>query len=227
VQLGRLVRAAAAEQPDTDAPISAVMVSVGDRRVALAVDDLLGEQELVVQPIRAGRAGASTLVSAAAILSSGKVAIVANVPGLVAAAGSAMAAVDMGQRTSRSARTRRARILVVDDSITTRTLEQSVLEAAGYEVYTGVDGADGWRLVQERSPDLVVSDVEMPRMDGFTLCQTIRKSDRFKDLPVILITALETAEDRARGLEAGASAYVGKSSFDQENLIETVRQLLP
>jgi two-component system, chemotaxis family, sensor kinase CheA len=226
VQLGRLIRSNTTEQPETDGPISAVLVAVGDRRVVLAVDELLGEQELVVQPIRAGRAGSSALVSAAAILSSGKVAVVANVPGLVAQAGGDMVATEVDRTPSHEKGGRRARILVVDDSITTRTLEQSVLEAAGYEVYTGVDGADGWRLVQERSPDLVVADVEMPRMDGFTLCETIRKSPRFKELPVVLITALETPEHRARGLEAGADAYLGKSSFDQETLIETVRQLL-
>jgi two-component system chemotaxis sensor kinase CheA len=122
--------------------------------------------------------------------------------------------------------TRRHRILVVDDSITTRTLEASVLEAAGFEVITAVDGADAWRLLDERSADLVVSDVEMPRLDGIQLCETMRKSTRFKATPVILVTALETAEDRARGLEAGADAYLAKSSFDQEGLLDTIHQLI-
>jgi two-component system chemotaxis sensor kinase CheA len=115
---------------------------------------------------------------------------------------------------------------VVDDSITTRTLESSVLEAAGYDVMTAVDGADGWRLLQERGADLVVSDVEMPRMDGLQLCETIRASSRFRALPVILVTALETPEHRARGLEIGADAYLGKSSFEQDALLTTVRDLL-
>ncbi|MGH7590161.1 MAG: response regulator [Gemmatimonadales bacterium] len=114
----------------------------------------------------------------------------------------------------------------MDDSITTRTLEQSILEAAGYEVLTAVDGADGWKALQERSCDLVVADVEMPRMDGFALCEAIRGSKRFKAVPVVLVTALETAEHRARGLEAGADAYIGKSSFDQQNLLDTIGQLL-
>jgi len=120
----------------------------------------------------------------------------------------------------------RRRILVVDDSITTRTLEQSILEAAGYDVRTAVDGADGWQALQEHGCDLVVADIEMPRMDGFALCEAIRGSKRFTALPVVLVTALETPEHRARGLEVGADAYIGKSSFDQRNLLDTLTQLL-
>jgi two-component system chemotaxis sensor kinase CheA len=93
-------------------------------------------------------------------------------------------------------------------------------------VLAAVDGADGWKVLQERGADAVVADVEMPRMDGFALCEAIRSAKRFKELPVILVTAMETPEHRARGLEVGADAYIGKSSFDQENLLATLRQLL-
>ena len=118
------------------------------------------------------------------------------------------------------------RVLVVDDSITTRALEQSILEAAGYEVLTAVDGAEAWKTLQEHGCDAVVADIEMPRMDGFALCEAIRASKRFKELPVVLVTALETPEHRARGLEVGADAYLGKSSFDQQSLLDTIRQLV-
>ena len=91
---------------------------------------------------------------------------------------------------------------------------------------TAVDGRDGWRVLQEQGCDLVVADIEMPRMDGFALCEAIRASRRFAELPIVLVTALERPEDRARGLEAGADAYIAKSSFDQENLLETILQLL-
>src|SRR6266571_5365190 len=111
-------------------------------------------------------------------------------------------------------------------AIATRTLEQSILDAAGYDVLTAVDGGDGWRVLQEHGADLVVADIEMPRMDGFALCEAIRASKRFKELPVVLVTALETPEHRARGLEVGADAYLGKSSFDQQNLLDTITQLL-
>jgi two-component system chemotaxis sensor kinase CheA len=118
------------------------------------------------------------------------------------------------------------RLILADDSVTTRTLEKSILEAAGYEVLTAVDGSDAWHLLQDKGADLVVSDVEMPKMDGFSLTETIRGSKRFRSLPVVLVTALETDRDRARGLEAGADAYLPKSNFDQKALLETIRQLL-
>ena len=163
------------------------------------------------------------MIGGAALLSSGRVALVVNIAAMLGgdhAAAASMPAADAGQRTARR------RVLVVDDSITTRTLEQSVLEAAGYEVTTAVDGADGWRILQAQGADLVVSDVEMPRMDGLELCTTIRATPRWKELPVILVTALESAEHRARGLEIGASAYLPKSSFDQDELLNAIRDLL-
>jgi two-component system chemotaxis sensor kinase CheA len=208
-----------------DGPWSLVLLRVGDRSVAVRVDELLEELEVVVRPIRAHGRLAVPHVSGAAMLAGGTVALVLNAPAVVATAlglppeMSAVAA-------TRDAIKARRRVLVVDDSITTRTLEASVLEAAGYDVLSAVDGADAWRLLQERGADLVVSDVEMPRMDGLQLCETIRASSRFKALPVILVTALETPEHRARGLELGADAYLGKSSFEQDALLTTVRDLL-
>jgi len=172
----------------------------------------------------AARGGAAP-VAGAALLGDGRVALVLDAPVLV----SLGRRPGMGGRTAAPAAPaapRRPVVLVVDDSITTRTLEQSVLEAAGFDVVTAVDGEDGWRVLQERGADLVLSDVEMPRMDGFTLCETIRASRRFAQLPVVLVTSLESPEHRARGREAGADAYVVKSSFDQEALLATVRDLL-
>ena len=120
----------------------------------------------------------------------------------------------------------RKRILLVDDSATTRTLEKSILEAAGFDVMPAVDGAQAWALLQEHGADLVVSDVEMPNMTGFALVQALRGSKRFHDVPAILLTSLESEEDRARGLESGADAYLVKSAFDQGTLLDTIRQLL-
>jgi two-component system chemotaxis sensor kinase CheA len=120
----------------------------------------------------------------------------------------------------------RRRLLVADDSVTTRSLERSLLEAAGYEVLVAGDGRNAWRVLQESGADLVVADVEMPYMDGFALCQAIRGSARFRELPVVLVTALESEEDRRRGMDAGADAYLPKSAFDQRRLIETIARLL-
>jgi two-component system, chemotaxis family, sensor kinase CheA len=209
--------------------IRAVVVGSGARRVALAVDELVAEQEIVLRPVP-GKEGRFPLLNGAALLASGRVALVLDTAAVVEAAGAA--AVSAGTEsagapvTGQSDGARKLRVLVVEDSITTRTLEQSILEAAGYEVATAVDGVDGLRWLQERPCDLVVADVDMPRMDGLALCRAVRASPQLKALPFVLVTARESAEDRARGLEAGADAYLGKSSFDQQGLLETIRQLI-
>jgi len=205
--------------------VSLLLLRVGARRIAVRVDELLEEIEVVVRPIRAHGRVAVQHISGAAMLASGTVALVLNPTAAIATAlGLPPDATPIGPRAEKSAK--RKRVLVVDDSITTRTLEASVLEAAGYEVATAFDGADAWRVLQERGADLVVSDVEMPRMDGLGLTQAMRSSPRFREVPVILVTALETPEHRARGLEVGADAYLGKSSFEQDALLTTVRDLL-
>jgi two-component system chemotaxis sensor kinase CheA len=205
-------------------PLAVLLLRAGARRLAVAVDELVAEQEIVLRPLRRG--GGLPHVSGAALLGTGQVALVLNPVTIVATglglgpeAGVARAAATPHGRP-------KPRVLVVDDSITTRALEQSILEAAGYEVLTAVDGAEAWKTLQEHGCDAVVADIEMPRMDGFALCEAIRASKRFKELPVVLVTALETPEHRARGLEVGADAYLGKSSFDQQSLLDTIRQLV-
>ncbi len=120
----------------------------------------------------------------------------------------------------------RKRLLVVDDSLTTRSLEKSILEGAGYDVTVAADGENAWEVLQKQAVDLVVSDVDMPRMDGIALTAAVRGSERFRALPVVLLTTRETEEDKARGAAAGANAYLIKNAFDQRNLLETIGQLL-
>jgi two-component system chemotaxis sensor kinase CheA len=115
---------------------------------------------------------------------------------------------------------------VAEDSITSRMLLKGILESAGFQVQTAVDGVDAFTLLREQNFDLVVSDVEMPRMDGFDLAGRIRADKRLSELPVILVTALESQQQRERGIDAGASAYIVKSSFDQSDLLEAVRRLI-
>ena len=105
-------------------------------------------------------------------------------------------------------------------------LLKGILESAGYQVKTAVDGVEGITTLRAEPFDLVVSDVEMPRMNGFELTEKIRADKKLAELPVILVTALETREDRERGIDVGASAYLIKSSFDQSNLLETARRLV-
>ncbi|MEO7454812.1 MAG: response regulator [Gemmatimonadaceae bacterium] len=198
----------------------ALVVSAGDRRVAFLVEAVETEQELVVRPIARGHSAMPHL-SGGALLGSGQLALVLNPVSLVLQA--------LGGRLGAGVTTsprKRQRVLVADDSLTTRAVEQGVLEAAGYEVVTAVDGADAWRQLQESGADLVVSDIEMPNMDGLTLCRTIRASDRFANMPIVLVTSLDNPEARDRGLAAGADAYVGKASAGQAGLLGTVRELL-
>ena len=214
--------------PLTDRPVgdtfSVARLAVGSRRVAVVVDELVEERELAVRPIDFAADAAERYVGAA-LLRDGAVAPVLHVAGLLDAA-LASGGTRSGVTMAATAKRRRVRVLVSDDSITTRTLEQSLLSAAGYEVTTAVDGADAWRVVQAGGIDLVVTDVEMPRMTGIELCEQIRASQAFATLPVILVTSLDLPEQRMRGMEAGADAYITKSSFDQDTLLDTVRQLL-
>jgi two-component system chemotaxis sensor kinase CheA len=119
-----------------------------------------------------------------------------------------------------------ATILVVEDSITTRTLEKNILQAAGYRVRTAADGGEGWSLLESGDCDLVLSDVDMPVMNGFELTARIRADQRHRDLPVVLVTSLEAREDRERGIQAGADAYIVKGAFEQERLLDTIRRLI-
>jgi two-component system chemotaxis sensor kinase CheA len=120
----------------------------------------------------------------------------------------------------------RKSILVAEDSITARTLLKSILESAGYTVKTAVDGQDAFTTLRTEEFDLVVSDVDMPRMSGFDLTAKIRSDRKLSELPVVLVTALESRSDRERGIDVGANAYIVKSSFDQSNLLEVIRRLI-
>lgn len=208
------------------AMLQVVVLESGGRRVAVVVDDLHDERELVLRPLEhAGRAATNASVGTS-LLSSGEIALVLSVPALLAHEADGGARPSRALEATQSVERAPARILVVDDSITSRTLEQSVLAAAGYDVVTAVDGAEGWRIVEGGGIELVVSDVEMPNLDGIGLCERIRANASTIALPIILVTSLDEPAQRARGLEAGADAYLTKSSFDQDTLLDTVRMLL-
>jgi two-component system chemotaxis sensor kinase CheA len=226
VSLGAVLGTGAAATPATRVPV--VLLEGGGRRAAFIVDELLGQQEVVSKPL--GRRLASMRwVAGATLLPTGRVALVLRPSALLASAYGeqrSVAAQALARRFAGDVKQAQKRLLLVDDSVTTRTLEKSILEAAGYAVLTASDGSAAWHLLQEHGADLVLSDVEMPSMDGFALAQAIRSSKRFRDLPVVLLTALDSEQDRARGLEAGADAYLVKSAFDQRALLETLKQLL-
>jgi two-component system chemotaxis sensor kinase CheA len=131
-----------------------------------------------------------------------------------------------GLKAAAEAPAKKSKILVVDDSITTRSLEKSILEAHGYAVRVAVDGVDAMAQIRAERPDLVITDMMMPRMDGFELLERIKKDRNLAAIPVIVVTSLEREEDRERGLTLGADAYVVKRKFDQRELLRVVRQIL-
>ncbi|MGI8507970.1 MAG: hybrid sensor histidine kinase/response regulator [Gemmatimonadaceae bacterium] len=209
-----------------------VQIASQGSRLAVVVDDLLDEREVMVRPLEHSARSVS-LLSGGALLPTGEVALLVNVPAVIATAtgqsrlGALQAPVQMSTaRNEQEHEHRRATVLVVDDSVTTRTLEESVLRAAGYHVVTATDGADAWRMLQASPMDLVISDVEMPRMDGIQLCEAVKASASLRSIPIILVTSLDRPEQIQRGLAAGADAYLPKSSFDQDTLLDMIHQLL-
>ncbi|MBA3645896.1 MAG: response regulator [Gemmatimonadaceae bacterium] len=208
------------------AMLQLVVLETGDRRLAVVVDDLIDERELVLRPLEYAGPAATNAIVGTALLGTGVVLLVLSVPALLARIEGGVSSTSRALSGVSEESLAPSRVLVVDDSITSRTLEQSVLSAAGYDVTTAVDGSEAWRTIERQDFALVVSDVEMPHLDGFGLCERIRANARTALMPVILVTSLDEPAQRSRGLEAGADAYITKSSFDQDTLIETVRMLI-
>ncbi len=195
-------------------------------RVALAGDELRGEQELVVKQLPDG-VPPVRCIAGAAMLASGEVILVLDPGELIERALATVAAVPgISWNAAAAPAPARMRILVADDSLTTRTLERNILQAAGYEVAVAPDGAEAWRLLQSQPFALLVSDIEMPNVDGFALTERIRAESTLRSLPIVLVTARATPEDRVRGLQAGADAYIAKREFRQSELLDTVDRLL-
>ncbi|BDG06087.1 hybrid sensor histidine kinase/response regulator [Anaeromyxobacter oryzae] len=209
--------------PPRAASVPLVVVAAGGRPVALAVEALVAEQELQIRGLGA-RVRRAPHLAGAAILPDGAVSLILHVPEVVATALGRSGPTALHRALD--APRRRRRVLLVDDSPTTRTLERSILEGAGYLVATAADGDEAWAILEREGADALVADVEMPRLDGFALTEAVRASPRLAGLPVVLVTARETEADRARGLASGASAYLVKSTFDQRSLLETLEQLL-
>ncbi|HEX6935648.1 MAG TPA: response regulator [Actinomycetes bacterium] len=238
VDLGQAVGA-----PGDRDPRVAVVVHHGSagEQLALAVDELEGEREVVVKEL-GSFLGRLPSVAGATIDGDGSVVLVLDVRELAAralATGGApvppapISATPMpAPRTAGGAQevpargSGRPRVLVVEDSIGVRELQRVILEGAGYEVLTAVDGLDGASRLGHDPVDLVLSDVEMPGMDGFTLTRTLRRTRGWEDVPVVIMTSRGDEADQRAGLDAGASAYLLKSEFDQAELIGTVRRLL-
>jgi two-component system chemotaxis sensor kinase CheA len=209
---------------DLPESIPAAVLGTGEDRIAFGVDEVLNEQEVLVKDLGKQLRRVRN-IAAATVLGTGTVVPILNVPDLMKSAVRAAAAA-AAPEAARELHAEKKNILVVEDSITTRTLLKNILEALGYDVRTAVDGMDAFTALRTGAFDLVVSDVDMPRMNGFDLTAKIRSDKKLAETPVILVTALESREDRERGIDVGANAYIVKSSFDQGNLLEAIRRLI-
>jgi two-component system chemotaxis sensor kinase CheA len=208
---------------DESAPLSIIVLHSADQRIAFVVDEVLREEEVLVKPLRKPLVRVRN-IAGATVLGSGKTVPILNVSDLMQSARTHGAAATIVVENKSKAPAKA--ILVAEDSITSRMLLKGILEGAGYRVRTAVDGMDAFTALREDQFDLVVSDVEMPRLNGFDLTSRIRADKRLTELPVVLVSALESREQRERGIDAGASAYIVKSSFDQSNLLEAVQRLV-
>ncbi|MDO8351563.1 MAG: hybrid sensor histidine kinase/response regulator [Gallionella sp.] len=201
-----------------------MVVAKGWDSVAFLVDEVIGEREIVVKPFRSLLQTVRN-ITGGTLTGNGEVIMVLNPSDLVDSAMHGSLA-HLHHVESRVEVEKVLRVLVVDDSITTRSLEKSILEHAGYKVSLAVDGKQAWDMLQEQAFDLVVTDVEMPKMDGFELTALIKQSERLKRLPVIIVTSLAREEDRKLGIEVGAEAYIVKGQFETKVLLDVVGQLI-
>jgi len=197
-------------------------------RIGMIVDEFVGEQQIVIKTLGTHLKRVDN-VAGVTILGAGEVVPILNVPDLMANGRqlTGVRARRSGQGEDAAKPSGPRKILICEDSFTTRELERSIFEAAGYDVETATDGAMGLtRLREGLNPDAVVTDVQMPNMTGFELTRAIKTDDALKNIPVIIVTSLERDEEKAEGISAGADAYITKSVFNQDTLLDTVERLI-
>jgi two-component system, chemotaxis family, sensor kinase CheA len=206
------------------ARVTVIVAEGSDGRFGIIVEAVHEEQELVFKELRGPLRNQKTFTGAA-LLGNGDIVPILDVNALfeLASRGPSVAAEPM---MTRRVAPRICRVLVVDDSLVAGELQKNILLAAGYESEIASDGVEALEYLHSKEWDLVVADVDMPRMSGFELTERIRADEQFRDIPVIIVTSRDTVDDRRRGFEAGADAYVLKREFDQSQLLDTVKRLI-
>lgn len=214
------------KKSNIDDHLHLLILNVSQKKIGFVVDEILGEQDGIVKSLGLQLSHVNN-IAGTTILGNGKVVPILHPFELMDAASNSNSTIDkVFESKTPTESVAQKRILVAEDSITIRTLIRNFIENAGFYVKTTVDGMEAYEVLQKEDFDLVVSDVEMPRMNGFELTAKIREDKKHSDLPVILVTALETEYDKQRGMEAGANAYIVKSSFEKSNLVETINRLI-
>ncbi len=223
ISLAGILGNAATPEPEE---IPLMVLASGEKYIAFQVDDLYSEQELVLKPLGPEITNAP-YISGGALLGTGDVIIVLDPNDLIrGASGQPRIPIRRIENTPEPVEETRIVVLIADDSITTRTLEKHILETAGYEVHVAVDGMEAWERLREIQPDVVISDVEMPRMNGLELAARIKGDEQTRRIPVILLTSLGKPQQQEAGLKAGADAYLVKSRFEQGELLRVIRSVV-
>jgi len=229
LRANRLLNLPQSTMESTNRLASIIITQSGESIAALMVDEILYEQELLLKPLGQLLKNIA-LISGASIAGDGEIIPVLNVKELmrsVTARELENALIKNGALPAKERKTRKKKsVLVVEDSITSRMLLKTILESEGYAVTVAVDGQDGYTALKSNPVDCVITDIEMPRMNGFELTAKIRADKKLGDLPVILVTSLESREDKERGVEVGASAYLQKSNFSQTTLLDTIKRFI-
>ncbi len=203
-----------------------MITAMDDLPLGMTISEVMGETDMVIKPLP-GHMRYVKLVSGVIVSDNSDIIPVLHVPHIVSSARLMRSGVVKEEGSVSAAQHSANKILVVDDSAATREIEKSILEAYGYAVAVAADGVEGFEQCQACQFDLVISDVDMPNMDGFTLTARLRELADYSDTPIILVTARDSEEDKRRGIIAGASAYIVKGDFDQGNLLETIENLMP
>ncbi|HGM5579679.1 TPA: hybrid sensor histidine kinase/response regulator [Pseudomonas putida] len=205
-----------------------VVIREREQLYGVAVERLIGERVLVVMPLDP-RLGKVQDISSGALLDDGSVVLIIDVEDLLRSVDKLLSTgrlerIDRGARAGRGVA--RKRILVVDDSLTVRELQRKLLGTRGYDVAVAVDGMDGWNALRSEDFDLLITDIDMPRMDGIELVTLVRRDNRLQSLPVMVVSYKDREEDRRRGLDAGADYYLAKASFHDDALLDAVVELI-
>lgn len=229
-QVGLVSAAQVLQQAETrrdEDTVPVVVLGDHERTYGVAVDRLLGERILVVQPLVASL-GKIKDIAAGSLTEDGTPVLIFDVEDMVRSVEKLLSEgkIDRIRRAAEAAPVRRKRVLVVDDSLTVRELERKLLSNRGYDVTVAVDGMDAWNVLRAESFDLVITDIDMPRMDGIELVSRIKREARLLHLPVMVVSYKDREQDRQRGLQAGADYYLAKGSFQDAALLDAVQDLI-
>ncbi|RYX99944.1 hybrid sensor histidine kinase/response regulator, partial [bacterium] len=204
--------------------IQVVIVTSADKKIAFQVEEILNEQEVMIKGLGKHLSRVNN-IAGVTILGTGKIVPLLNIQDLVKTAANHKSDNIVLNKSEKDEK-KQYSILIAEDSITSRTLLKNILEMAGYKVKTTIDGVDAFAELKESNYDLLISDVEMPRMDGFQLTAKVRAEKKLSHLPVILITSLNEKAHKEKGVDVGANAYIVKSDFNQSNLLDIIPRLL-